>query len=267
MARRDSGQAAVETALTMPLLLFMILGSLQLFLMLQGRIMANYAAFNATRVGSTSHGNCDRMVDAAVLSVLPTFHPFLTRGGGGTPGQKLAATWDRYRNNTYNNKNVSDGGDNIQFNGAIVWLAREQPRAEAIRALRVKQDTEFDQPIEAHEAGDPNKVRRLEVRLIYWFPLQIPFANWVISKILLVNFSLASYTALNPMMVTEEANWTPGNSGGATLEPAIAAEMVARHARKEFVMPIEATYTMRMMTPAKATNFRTQHCPPTPETL
>ena len=37
VSRAESGQAAVESALTLPLAVFLILGSLQLFLMLQAR--------------------------------------------------------------------------------------------------------------------------------------------------------------------------------------------------------------------------------------
>ena len=73
--RRDSGQAAVESALTLPVFLFMILGTLQLFLLLQARLMAEHAVFVATRAGSLSSGKCTRMKHAALLTLLPTFTP------------------------------------------------------------------------------------------------------------------------------------------------------------------------------------------------
>jgi Flp pilus assembly protein TadG len=38
--KRDSGQAAVESAITLPLVIFMVLGSLQLFAVMQSRILA-----------------------------------------------------------------------------------------------------------------------------------------------------------------------------------------------------------------------------------
>ena len=50
--RRESGQAAVETALTMPLLIFLVLGTTQLFRLLQARILAQVAAYRAVRAGS-----------------------------------------------------------------------------------------------------------------------------------------------------------------------------------------------------------------------
>jgi Flp pilus assembly protein TadG len=45
--RRDSGQSAVETALVLPLVTFMILGTLQLFMLLQAKLMAQYAVYQA----------------------------------------------------------------------------------------------------------------------------------------------------------------------------------------------------------------------------
>src|SRR5688500_7914706 len=69
----ESGQAAVEAALTLPLFMFMILGVLQLFLMLQGRVMAEYAVYRAVRAGSVNHGDCEAMKHAAILSLTPTF--------------------------------------------------------------------------------------------------------------------------------------------------------------------------------------------------
>ncbi len=49
---RESGQALVEAALTLPLTVFLILGTLQLFLLLQARTLTEYAAFLAVRKGS-----------------------------------------------------------------------------------------------------------------------------------------------------------------------------------------------------------------------
>src|SRR5256885_5594472 len=71
-AAKESGQALVETALTLPLMLFCVLGTTQLFMMLQARVMAEYAVYRATRAGSLNHGDCEHMKQAALLSVLPT---------------------------------------------------------------------------------------------------------------------------------------------------------------------------------------------------
>ena len=78
-SERSRGQAAVETALVMPLLVFLLLGTLQLFLVLQARVLAEYAVFRATRSGSVGYGSCTRMRQAALLALLPSYETFLGR--------------------------------------------------------------------------------------------------------------------------------------------------------------------------------------------
>src|SRR5258706_10580127 len=73
MTGRDTGQAAVETAITLPLTLFMVLGVIQLSMMMHGRLMAQYAVYKAARSGSLNHGDCLRMRDSAAAALLPVF--------------------------------------------------------------------------------------------------------------------------------------------------------------------------------------------------
>src|SRR5882672_3137010 len=68
---RDSGQAFVETALTMPLFVFVILGTLQLGLMHQAHALTKYAAYKAVRAGALRHAKKDVMERAAVAVLLP----------------------------------------------------------------------------------------------------------------------------------------------------------------------------------------------------
>src|SRR5688572_21761618 len=68
----NHGQAAVESALTLPLVVFMALVALQLFLMLQARVLTEYAAYQATRAGAMRHGDCGPMTDQALLALLPS---------------------------------------------------------------------------------------------------------------------------------------------------------------------------------------------------
>ena len=69
---RESGQAAVESALVMPMMVFIVLGIIQLTMIQHARIMTEYAAFNAARAGIVWNGNNERMHDAAIMSLLPT---------------------------------------------------------------------------------------------------------------------------------------------------------------------------------------------------
>jgi len=256
----QSGQAAVESALTLPLLVFLILGTLQLFMMLQGRIMAEYAAFEAVRAGSRHHGDCKAMIHAAMAGLLPTVEPFVRPGG--TPAQQLADAWAaRLGSNVRDNPVPQyEPGRDRGHDGPVFWLVREQPRA---LSLNEKEDLDFDTP-----TGDGTSAKRLEVRLIYWYRLRIPFADWVMSRMMLAHLGLQDYNAVNPIMVTDkDAGWRKEVEQVVNLDLKVREELVQRVMAGQYVFPIQATYGMRMMTPARKVHFEKQNCEPTPEGL
>ncbi|MCP3136557.1 TadE/TadG family type IV pilus assembly protein [Pyxidicoccus xibeiensis] len=254
-----SGQVMVEAALTLPLVVFLILGALQLFLMLQARVMAHYAVFRATRAGSVNHGDCERMTHSAILALLPTFHSFLgnasstnlvEHGGGGGAPAKLAAAFRARRDNRY--AGGAGAGPRLDgvHDGSIVWLNRSVVGGDIPRP----QDRDFD---------EPGHLRRLEVRMIYWYPLRIPFANWVMSRMYLAQLGLEDYTAANPLLLAERnANWSGREfTDPFQLSAEVGSEMRERIRRQQYVFPIETTFTMRMLTPLKSRFFSSMNCP------
>ena len=259
--RRTRGQAAVETAITRALVLFLILGTMQLFSMMHGRVMTQYAAYRATRAGSVNHGNCTAMTHAAILALLPSIGTFIRQGGGGAAAQ-MADMFDRHKNNRYNDV-VQTGGAPVTYTGAIVWIVRDLSDNNGLKPAGNSDEEQFDQ-------GAINNVlqlTRLDTRLIFWYPMRIPFANWVMSKMLLAHMGLQSYTASNPLMTPQTANWDSAQ-GGSRLETPILDELLARHNAGEYVFPIEGTYSMRMMTPVRPGNFTpNKNCSPTPSSL
>src|SRR3954466_2176325 len=82
------GQTAVETALVLPLCIFLLLGIVQLALMQQARLMTDYAAGEAARAGVVWSGSAERMRDAATFALLPTL-------GRCDDWQHLEQTWLR----------------------------------------------------------------------------------------------------------------------------------------------------------------------------
>jgi hypothetical protein len=251
----QSGQAQVESALSLPLTLFIMLGTLQLFLMLQGRIMAEYAAFRSVRAGSVKHGDCKAMTHAAVLALLPSFHSFMG-GAGATPGDKLARAFGAYKDNQYRRGGAAGVTKGMPSEGNVVWIIRDSPLRGTVPN---PEDKDFDQ------ADSPN--RRLEIRLIYWYPLNIPFANWVMGRMMLARWGWKDYSATNPLMATEKANWTQQST--PNLEASIRAEVMRRASLSppSYTIPINASGSLRMMTPVRSTFFQTQNCPPAPEAL
>jgi hypothetical protein len=232
---RESGQALVEAALTLPLTLFLVLGTMQLFLMLQGRVMAQYAAARATRAGSLRHGSCDAMRDTAIAALLPTFAR--TR----TP-QEVADGYVSRRNGKF--VPTQDSG----HDETIVWLIRESPTN-----VGRYEEEEFDlASAQPHTLG---------LRMIFWYPMRIPFANWVINALTRATFGLGNLTGANPLMPAQRSSdW----SGRETIDSKVGAELVRRAGVKHYVMPIQVTYSMRMMTPARPANFATATCDPYP---
>ena len=256
-SRGQSGQAAVEAALTMPLTIFLILGTLQLFMMLQGRIMAEYAAFAAVRAGSRQHGDCKPMVHAALAGLLPSVISFTGgAGGGGSAGKKFAEAWKKRIGSPSNpDPKYQDG----KHDGPVFWLVRESPKPGDFQG---KEDLAFDTP-----EGDGDHAMRLEVRLVYWYRLRIPFADWVMSRMFLAHLGIKDYTSGNPLIVTQkDAGWTKEGKA-VSLDSSIRSELSSRVNKGQYVFPIHATYGMRMMTPARRSNFQKQNCASAPESL
>ena len=236
--RGESGQAQVEAALTLPLTLFLIIGTIQLFMLLQARVLAEYAGFMAVRSGAVNHGDCRPMMHTAIS----TFLPAITRTD--TVGKWKAAFNSQRRADKYD---VRDAGGT--YNGPIVEMVRVTPNQGFLGVL--PEDYSFDQP-----SSSPTT---LSVRMVFWYELRVPFANWVIAHMLLASMGV-NYTAQNPLMEAQKANWTSTQAGNqakgfldaeswpsGTLSTTLQTAVNAGH----YLVPIEVGAAMRMMTPLK----------------
>jgi hypothetical protein len=238
-SRRERGQAQVEAALSLPLLVFLVLGTMQFFMLLQARIFAQYAAYKAVHAGSLLHGDCTAMTHAALVAVMPT----ITRTDSPAT---LATAFRLRRENQY-----KDGTP--PHDGQIVELVRESPDPRSIQAPELE-DNQFDQP------GAPR--RELAVRMIYWYRLKIPFADWVMGRMFLAHYSLQSYTAANPLLPVERnAGWmgevpASGASFGEVWPGgSVSGNMLRWSGQGHYLFPIRVTATMRMMQPPRRDHF------------
>ena len=73
--------------------------------------------------------------------------------------------------------------------------------------------------------------------------------------------------AQNPLLLTERANWTQSPTMSMSLESAIVTELLSRVGAEQYVIPIHASASLRMMTPAQGRYFLTKNCPPAPDNL
>jgi hypothetical protein len=176
--RGSEGQAAVESALTIPMMVFTMLGIVQLSLAYHARILAEYAAFKTARSGSVYRADCGRMKKAALAALAPSMsHTHQTNPNmlmlfletqGANDGN--TATWK-------DTKGVTGGGGTTT-SGPIVWVDYKLENV----------DQDFDKLLEPGSTEVP----RIRVKLAYFFQYRIPFANWVMVRFWLARQGLLS---------------------------------------------------------------------------
>lgn len=229
--RWESGQAAVEAAIVLPLQIFFILGIIQMTCMQHAKLMTEYAAYQAARAGIVWNGNNERMHDAATIALLPTM-------GRSDTVVEMGKTWVLYegwdllmRSFSWGGKSAINGSNLLGFvrvdtinpswysGVGNFWKLKE---GAGWREL----DFDGDDAFPATKPGIVNFIRGfwdpgfsdddeknkqyreanvLSIRVRYWYELKIPFANWLIHT---------SWFAANAT-----ANWTTGQLKGAIWAP------------------------------------------------
>jgi len=205
---RQSGQAAVESALVLPLMVFLGLGLIQLTMMQQAKLMTEYAAFSAARTGIVWNGNNERMHDAAIVALLPTM-------GRTDDLLNLGKTWaiaqvydEALQLLAWPNKNsvvpATVNGSNLFGQVRVdtvspawyspiqsVWKLRSGANWKEldfdgpdtypeVPALESKIAKFFNLPLPDNGEEVYRKATVLSIRVRYWYELRVPFANWII---------------------------------------------------------------------------------------
>lgn len=232
-SKGQSGQVAVEAAIVMPLMVFMVLGILQLTMVQHAKIMTEYAAYNAARAGIVWNGNNERMHDAAIMSLLPTMGRTdnLTEVGKTWAFHQLYDT--ALRNLPWPRPSfVPDAMNPSQLLGFIrvdtinpyyygpidsIWKLRD--------GLNWK-ELDFDGPDSYPEVpGLEQKIAKffnlqtpdnqeevyrrqtvLTIRVRYWYEMRVPFANWMI---FLTWYASNAGVQLSGAIGSEQINYSP----------------------------------------------------------
>jgi hypothetical protein len=226
--QRESGQALVESAIVLPLFVFLILGLLQLGLMHQARLLTKYAAYKAVRAGALHHADVKKMERAALAVLLPV----LSRSNGGGaehvrsvlgPGDFEAKwAWPEVRANQMPDADMKLVEVTIcgPWRGDFSSSAREIDFDDPAMATAGREDW---------QKGQRTKLR-IQVTLNYRMP--IPFANRIIHS--------AAWARTIPEVLLMGTSDSPPPRK-AWFEPYLRAAD-----KGLYIHPIRATYTMRM---------------------
>jgi hypothetical protein len=85
----------VESAIVLPLMVFLIVGVIQLVMMQHARIMTEYAAFCAARAGIVWNADRYTMENAAIIALLPTYEGLFDEDDAGNPEAMLRKVMER----------------------------------------------------------------------------------------------------------------------------------------------------------------------------
>jgi TadE-like protein len=221
--KSQSGQAAVETAIVMPLFVFLILGLLQIQLLNQARLMTKYAAYKAVRVGAIHSAKKSAMRNEALAVLLP----FTGR-----------RTSDSFFSATRANYLVSMTKARLEnAAGSLVDVTVCEPYGNAPRG-------DFDDPsgemgIKPSKSADPTWKQanrgRLAIQVTQYHQMVIPFANQLIWHIV---SGAENANTMRVMRMNAHANPVVFNGARGTTGWARGLGV--------YVMPIRASWAMRM---------------------
>ena len=181
----------------------------------------------------------------AIAALIPTFRR-------ATNAEELGTAFGAVRNNTFGADYTLSNGTSIEDH-PIVWIYRERPLMGQVPAI---EDRDFDYAFD-------EEPMQLQVTMVYWFPMRIPFADWIIARTVMAQMGIENYVAMNPLMPAHDANWDvvgtqPAHMNGIFND--VYTRMKCNLPSGIYVFPIRANHTMRMMTPAKKHHFQQQNC-------
>jgi hypothetical protein len=254
------GQAAVETALVMPLNVFLILAIIQYGLLSQARIMAKYAAYRAVRVGAMQHADPTRMQAAALATLLPVIAVpnYLTSTNNNVSGAEVILPTDTSAHYATKLAMLEVADDIMPAGLKTVKVVVCGPLDSDLDGVgsRAKPEgdkqVDFDDPqastengatLSKTDIGPLNKflATKLRIQVQFNYRMPIPFANWIISQIYLG----LSFTDTLRMGNTESDNPVQDNwhNGGMDDE---WMNLLTAYGMKIYIVPISVGYAMRM---------------------
>lgn len=273
--RRRRGQVVVETAIIMPVFVFLILGLLQMGLMHHARVLAKYAAYKAVRAGSLNRGENAVMTKAALAVMVPVLGRNSTSGAPHRVDSvsRYNTAWQALKNN--------DQGGVPFVEVAVCSPSRSQVAANA----------DFDDPRKALQqngpaggnsggGGDPSdpappggganspsngtsagqssdwrgfNATKLQIQVTVFYRMYIPFANYMVWRLAVGEEAGSPHRRDSGQSKMRWLGWR--KDPNAPRAETLKNRLMSFANQKKYIMPIRASYAMRMQS-----NFtRTAH--------
>ena len=192
----------MEAAIIIPAMVVFVLLIFQLTLLQHARIMTEYAAYCAARAGIVHNGDKNRMTNAAIVALLPTFSRTDDFGN-------FLLTWGKMKIITESTQFADQGvasitswltgivgaGQNIPSqlaNLSMVDVQMLEPRWSEIKSWSWKWppwDSGFVGDNEVDFDRDSDGQHTITIELVYYYRLIVPFANqmlhlgWMASRL------------------------------------------------------------------------------------
>lgn len=254
MAPSTRGQATVEQAIIMPMMVFLVLGIIQMGTMQQARLMTEYAAYRAARAGIVNGGDCTIMRNAATIALLPTFEDRVDDVARAIAASKLYLS----------SVNTETGKATAGLKSRYMPAALDRVRVEVMNPRRGQLSSIFSSyGIQGRELdwddvrnGAVVEANLLSVRVTTFYELRIPFANFLIHS-WYVGFSqldkvtggvlfASPHVKGTKMPATQMLEGQALTLGKNDQEKSDFKKIAALAATGRYVMPLKATYSMRM---------------------
>lgn len=241
-SRRESGQSAVETAIVMPLFVFIIFGMIQLGLLHQARLMTKYAAYKAVRAGSLNRAKEEVMKNAATAVLLPMLAKTSPLRGGDARFQPQYQVY-KVRSASDYQTGFQQVSTNLKgpYDREMVEVKICAPNSDAAK------DKDFDdfRTNTSDWKGFDNT--KLAIQVTLYMPLYIPYVNGLIWWAARgedggEGGGVGDTMRTLRMKARDDNTDRKSQNGDWTL-----AKLTEQAKKGNYIMPVRASYAMRMM--------------------
>lgn len=267
----QSGQVLVETAITMPLFLFIMLGMFQLMLMHQARYLTKYAAYKAARAGALRRADKGVMEKAAMAVLLPMVGRDTDYSGlyKTDSAGNYATGWAAQKNLT-----VTNGVSMVEVTvcnptSGMFDSSKDFDDPKAVSGALPKDTTNSGDGSDSDGSEDPPPdpppapqlldwkgfdSSKLMVQVTFYYRMFVPFANGVLWWMV---YGQENRELLRTLRVGEKPTTHRGGLNGKDT----TQELYDLAQAGKYILPIRASYAVRMMSNVKAGTLPSRnHC-------